>query len=185
MKSIVPLLAAAMLFGCGPADDQGTAVTQEIASTSTSLTLDLPAPQGEEEAALAAEVPEAVPPPPQPEPAPVLEKSVAAPAPAPARPAPLVSAPVQVTPPPAAAEIAIPQPSGEPAAQPARSPLPEPVLARTIERIGYSCGEVVGTERVEGPRGAVYRINCSSGETYRGTTKRGRMYFRRWASAGR
>ncbi len=64
----------------------------------------------------------------------------------------------------------------------AKAPLSDGQMARTIERIGYSCGKVVGTQRVEGQSEPMFRINCSSGETFRGSTKRGRLFFRRWSA---
>ena len=80
------------------------------------------------------------------------------------------------------------QPAEEPAA-PAeevgpvgeRPPLPDATIARTIDRIGYRCGAVRSAARVEQSGGSpVYRISCASGETYRGTNRGGRMYFRPW-----
>ena len=45
-------------------------------------------------------------------------------------------------------------------------PLPNKVIARTIERIGYSCGEVSSTSAVDGSSGA-YNVTCSSGRPTR------------------
>jgi hypothetical protein len=68
----------------------------------------------------------------------------------------------------------------EPAqAQPAAAslPLPDAVVARTIERIGYSCGKVTGA--VAGSSPGVYQVTCSSGDTYQATPVQGRYRFRR------
>jgi hypothetical protein len=66
------------------------------------------------------------------------------------------------------------------AAQPAAAslPLPNRVIARTIERIGYACGQVAST--VEGEAGA-YKVTCTSGHSYQATPVRGRYRFRRLA----
>lgn len=73
-----------------------------------------------------------------------------------------------------------PQPAA--AAQPvaASLPLPNKVIARTIERIGYSCGEVASTEA--GEAAGVFKVTCSSGQTYQATPVHGRYRFRRSGS---
>lgn len=64
---------------------------------------------------------------------------------------------------------------------PARVPLSDAAIARTIERIGFPCGAVVSSNRVENSGGdAVYKITCSSGASYQGTNKGGRFFFREW-----
>jgi hypothetical protein len=63
----------------------------------------------------------------------------------------------------------------------ASMPLPNPVIARTIERIGYACGQVASTSAVEGARG-VYTVTCTSGASYQATPVRGRYRFRRVGS---
>lgn len=60
----------------------------------------------------------------------------------------------------------------------ARMPLPGHVVARTIGRIGYRCGEVATTTAIEGSPGA-FRVTCTSGDAYRATLVRGRYHFRR------
>jgi hypothetical protein len=60
----------------------------------------------------------------------------------------------------------------------ASMPLPNAVIARTIERIGYSCGEVASTTTVDGSAG-VYRVTCSSGQSYQASPVGGRYRFRR------
>jgi hypothetical protein len=57
-------------------------------------------------------------------------------------------------------------------------PLPNNVIARTIERIGYSCGDVVSATAVEG---GAYKVACSSGQSYQARPVRGRYHFRRWS----
>jgi hypothetical protein len=64
---------------------------------------------------------------------------------------------------------------------PGRVPLPDAAIARTIERIGFPCGTVVSSNRVDNPGGdATYKIVCSSGASYQGTNKGGRLFFREW-----
>jgi hypothetical protein len=63
----------------------------------------------------------------------------------------------------------------------ATMPLPSKVIARTIERIGYSCGEVSSTSAVEGSQGS-YKVTCSSGQTYQATPVHGRYRFKRSGS---
>jgi hypothetical protein len=61
----------------------------------------------------------------------------------------------------------------------AKLPLPDSVVARTIERIGYSCGQVASTSPVEGAGSGVYKVTCTSGYSYRAAPVRGRYHFRR------
>jgi hypothetical protein len=70
-------------------------------------------------------------------------------------------------------------PSAQAAA--ASFPLPGKVVARTIERIGYACGEVASTSAVEGASG-VYKVTCTSGHSYRAAPVGGRYRFRRLGS---
>jgi hypothetical protein len=71
-------------------------------------------------------------------------------------------------------------PQSQPAAVPVAAdlPLPKRVVARTIERIGYSCGSVVSSTAIEGEPGA-YTVTCSSGQTYQASPVHGRYRFRR------
>jgi hypothetical protein len=62
---------------------------------------------------------------------------------------------------------------------PASLSLPNPVIARTIGRIGYPCGEVASTTAVDGGRG-VFKVTCTSGHSYQAALVRGRYHFRRW-----
>ena len=59
-------------------------------------------------------------------------------------------------------------------------PLPNSVIARTIERIGYACGEVASTTAAATP--GIYKVTCTSGQSYQATPVRGRYRFRRWGS---
>lgn len=74
-------------------------------------------------------------------------------------------------------------PAEPPAVSPPRStnlPLPNAVVARTIERIGYACGQVTSSSAVEGAGGPAYKITCSSGASYRASTVAGHLRFRKW-----
>lgn len=59
-------------------------------------------------------------------------------------------------------------------------PLPNKVVARTIERIGYSCGAVTSSSPVEGGAPGVYKVTCASGQSYQAKPVNGRYRFRRW-----
>jgi hypothetical protein len=59
-------------------------------------------------------------------------------------------------------------------------PLPKAVIARTIERIGYACGDVASA--VESGSPGVYTVTCTSGETYQAAPVHGRYRFRRLGS---
>lgn len=82
---------------------------------------------------------------------------------------------------------ATPEPSADPLApQPeptsamaARMPLPNSVIAHTLGRIGYSCGQVLSTAAVEGSAPGIFTVSCASGASYRATPVRGRYHFRR------
>ena len=56
-------------------------------------------------------------------------------------------------------------------------PLPNRVIARTIARIGYPCGEVAST--TAGGTPGVFTVNCTSGHSYQAAPVRGRYHFRR------
>lgn len=75
-----------------------------------------------------------------------------------------------------AADPLAPIPSAADTAK-ASLPLPNNVVARTIERIGYSCGDVTSTTPVDG---GVFKVTCSSGQSYRAAPVNGRYHFRRW-----
>ena len=66
-----------------------------------------------------------------------------------------------------------------PAPEPvAAMPLSNAAIARTIGRIGYSCGSVASTSAVEGEEG-VFNVTCTSGDSYRAAPVHGRYRFRR------
>ena len=80
-------------------------------------------------------------------------------------------------------EIAVDRPATPPAqaaapqATPAKLPLSNATIARTIGRIGYPCGSVASTTEGDGP--GVFTVNCTSGHSYRAAPVRGRYHFRR------
>ena len=57
-------------------------------------------------------------------------------------------------------------------------PLPGKTIARTLDRVGYKCGDVSATSAVEGASG-VYNVTCSSGQTYQASRVHGRYRFHR------
>jgi hypothetical protein len=77
-------------------------------------------------------------------------------------------------------EQVVAQASPVAAAPAAAMPLPNSVVARTIGRIGYSCGEVASTTAVEGASG-VFKVTCTSGDSYRAAPVGGRYRFKRWS----
>lgn len=64
----------------------------------------------------------------------------------------------------------------------AKLPLPNAVVARTIRRIGYACGQVASTTAIEGEASGVFKVTCTSGHSYRAAPVRGRYHFRRLGS---
>ena len=62
----------------------------------------------------------------------------------------------------------------------AKLPLPNAVVARTIGRIGYACGQVASTTALEGGEPGAFKVTCTSGHSYRAAPVRGRYHFRRW-----
>ena len=58
-------------------------------------------------------------------------------------------------------------------------PIAKRDIARTIQRIGYSCGSVDSAVPVDGGAG-VFKVTCSSGASYRAAPIRGRYHFRKW-----
>jgi hypothetical protein len=59
----------------------------------------------------------------------------------------------------------------------ASMPLPNRVVARTIERIGYPCGQVSSTTSGGAP--GVFTVTCTSGHSYQAAPVHGRYRFRR------
>jgi hypothetical protein len=82
----------------------------------------------------------------------------------------------------AAADVPAPPPALVAAASSAAvsMPLSNATIARTIHRIGYSCGEVASTAAVEGQAG-VFNVTCTSGQSYQARPVRGRYRFKRVA----
>lgn len=64
----------------------------------------------------------------------------------------------------------------------ARLPLADATVARTIHRIGYACGRVVSTTAIDHAADGVFKVTCSSGDSYQATPVRGRYHFRRLGS---
>lgn len=63
-------------------------------------------------------------------------------------------------------------------AESASLPLPSAVILRTIEKIGFPCGSIVSSSKIEGASGSSdYRIDCSSGASYRASNRTGRYRF--------
>lgn len=112
-------------------------------------------------------------------PAPVERRPIA-PQPAAADPQPQENQPVQDE----RAPIASDQPVAEaPVASTSAvsMPLPNKTIARTIERIGYSCGGVTSTSAVDGAGPGVFKVTCSSGQSYQARPVNGRYRFKRWS----
>jgi hypothetical protein len=59
-------------------------------------------------------------------------------------------------------------------------PLPNAIVARTIRRLGYACAQVASSAPVEGEATGVFKITCTSGQSYHAAPVRGRYHFRRW-----
>jgi hypothetical protein len=59
-------------------------------------------------------------------------------------------------------------------------PLPNRVIARTIERIGYACGAVASATPLGGDEPGAYKVTCTSGHSYQARPVNGRYHFRRW-----
>jgi hypothetical protein len=62
----------------------------------------------------------------------------------------------------------------------AAMPLPKKVIARTIDRIGYACGAVSTTAPVEGEASGIFKVTCTSGQSFQASPVNGRYRFRRW-----
>ncbi|HUP67907.1 MAG TPA: hypothetical protein VM145_06830 [Sphingomicrobium sp.] len=58
-------------------------------------------------------------------------------------------------------------------------PLSHAAIARTIGRIGYPCGSVASTSQV---LGNVFKVTCTSGDSYRAAPVHGRYRFKRLGS---
>ena len=58
-------------------------------------------------------------------------------------------------------------------------PLSHAAIAQTIRRIGYPCGQVASTSQI---LGGMYKVTCTSGDTYRAAPVHGRYRFKRLGS---
>ena len=182
MRLSACVVAALLIGGCGSeADDPARGRTQ---TASKAVTVELPPELPESPPQPQAELKEEAPAPPAAEVEPEQKPAEEAEKPK-QRVEPTETAVAAAEPPGAAAaeEGAEAAPSAEPRLVRAPLPLSEAQLVRTIERIGFKCGSVVGADRQEGEGEPVYKINCSSGAAYRGTTRNGRLFFRPWGSA--
>ena len=199
MRLRIGLLACAALAACGPSQSEG--VTAELAEESAGLTIALPeaelaapeaAPEdpGNSAAAESALAPDVEPP------AKAAEQPVPPPPPAPAEKEAEKAPPEKE----AVAEAAAPAPapagagadeveavaSGEAARMrllPARPETSVAPWAGHIRRAGFACGSIASARQLQRPDGRaleIYKIDCSSGGSYQGTVKRGRLYFRTW-----
>lgn len=62
-------------------------------------------------------------------------------------------------------------------------PLSNATIARTIERIGYSCGRVASTSPDDSGAAGVFTVTCTSGQSYRAAPIHGRYRFKRVGGA--
>ncbi len=72
----------------------------------------------------------------------------------------------------------------EPDPQPSTAaglPLPNSVVARTIDRIGFRCGRVQSVTPVPDAAPGIYKVTCSSGLSYQASPVNGRYRFRKWS----
>ena len=76
-----------------------------------------------------------------------------------------------------APEISSEQVAAQASEAPASMPLSDSTIARTLGRIGYSCGTVESTAAVGG---GAFKVTCSSGQSYQAAPVSGRYHFRRW-----
>ena len=169
----------ALLASCGqPAANRS-------AGASDGVTLDIPPATPSQNTVEAPAPPPATPPPPATRP-PVTPKPALAKTEAPtavakareraAKPIEPIQQEEQISPP----EPSPKRPAAAEKAPAAKLPLPNAVVARTIERIGYACGQVTTTSAVEGAGGPAYKVTCSSGASYRASTVRGHLRFHVW-----
>lgn len=110
---------------------------------------------------------------PEPKPAPPSVKAAPKAETAPALPEARVAPPEKAEP---------PALSGDAKLLPARPPLSDGAIAGTLARMGHPCGAVTAANKVDtGDTGGIYKITCSSGDSYRGTNKGGHLFFRPWS----
>jgi hypothetical protein len=58
-------------------------------------------------------------------------------------------------------------------------PLSHAAIAHTIGRIGYPCGRVASTSQI---LGGMFKVTCTSGDSYRAAPVHGRYRFKRLGS---
>jgi hypothetical protein len=178
MRLLIGTMACLLLAGCGGAAPEAPAV--EEPKSAAGVTLDLPpiaappapAPAVEETGNTAEAVEEA--PEPQPEATPEPKEKDEEPEPEPTK-----------TPePPAKPETAAA--TGDAASMrllPARPADAVAPWAGHIRRAGFQCEGIGSARQLQRPDGKtleIYKIDCTSGGTYQGTVKQGRLFFREW-----
>ena len=152
------------------------------------VTVPLPAAKPVEKTAVLSPAADTVEPPPEPAIPAGIEAPQAEPNPAPEQAAPVEERPAEGS---RSADTGTAENVAERTAQPAVEsapaqavaaglPLSNSTIARTIERIGYACGEVASTTAAGAP--GVYKVTCTSGQSYQATPVNGRYRFRRWGS---
>jgi hypothetical protein len=62
----------------------------------------------------------------------------------------------------------------------ASMPISNASIARTLARVGYSCGQVVSTAAVASDTPGIFKVTCASGHSYRAAPVNGRYRFGRW-----
>ena len=168
-------MAGALVASCGESGSKSGESKDAAGQVTVPLPPALPA-AAPEPAAPAASEPEATPP---------VETPVAVPKEAPAAPVPKAEAP-KPTPEPATEPV---EPEADPpttdatptepdALPEASPPIAAEGLAGYIRGAGFQCDRVTATRRAEG--GGPYKFDCAAGGSYRGTMRRGRLYFRPW-----
>lgn len=159
-----------------------TAVTPAVIPQTAAPKSEAAAPDEQASAAIATparEAPAAVSSPPDQQPSAEAAATDAAPATAAAQAA---TAPTQgdASAPPASSTPAPDAAATAPTSDGAKLPLANATIARTIERIGYSCGSVASTGAMDSS--GVFQVTCSSGDSYQATPIHGRYHFRRLGS---
>jgi hypothetical protein len=93
---------------------------------------------------------------------------------------------VELPPPAEPAKVTATGPAGQTDSFRLRAPEPGATMAAwapVIRKAGFACDRILWARQLERePRRSlgIYKIQCASGETYQGTRRSGRLYFRRW-----
>lgn len=93
---------------------------------------------------------------------------------------------VELPPPAEPAKVKVTGPAGKTDSFRLRAPEPGPTVAAwaaVIRKAGFACDRILWARQLEREPGrslGIYKIQCASGETYQGTRRNGRLYFRRW-----